>query len=411
MKITELRLNDIGKKALFFFVFFVPIFYFTNMNFGNATLRIGQEQAFQIGAVILYALVLLENIYLALFLLLSVATYLGHNFSGGNYLVNIVYGCIIYQVSYQIIDSKTISQAFKVVLWLVFLNIIWLILQNTGNELLFVEVSTQKLGNMNNVAMMGLKAMMGMFFALSIPIMAFFNPMIALLFFIPIWLSESSISIIAGVASLGFFIFLRLSRRWKTVVAILSMIAIFYTFQDSKANMMADRFDIWKITLRDAMQKPISGWGLDAFRNINLKEKTFNYFKNVPTNKSGHGIYIQETKQFLLPDDCKGSSGPIDPWDHPHNEYVSLFFEYGVLGVIIFLLLSRDMMRRFNRSDDALVCLAGFFISLLIISVAQFPFHLARIGVFIPVFLGAYYRITDDSIKLEQITKGVIYGE
>lgn len=400
----KLDMNQIAKKLLFAFIFFVPIFMFNQMNLGNFTLRMAQEEAFQLGAIILYAIILLENIYLSMFLILSVILYVTHHFSGGEYLTNIFYACIIYQISYKIIDAKNIEQVFRVILWLCFLNLVWMILQNLSFDPLFYDLSRPS-EVMKNVGFMGLKCFMGMFFVCALPFALYFSPIVGVLFLLPIGLSESSIAIIAAAVVLGIYAWWRLSKKDRIVFAILATVLIVlagaYTANDSKANMMTNRFSLWKMVLRDACKHPVTGWGLDSFRNISSDGyKNFKYFNNESNNEAFHAIYIPEYGKLQFPKNVEGKS--VAPWDNAHNEYVQLFLEFGIFSFVILLLFSRDIFRRFDINDKHVKSIFLFFIAIGIVSLAQFPFHVVRIGLLIPVMLGAYYKLTD--------TKENVYG-
>ena len=408
MTIKDLNLNDIGRKLLLVFIFIVPIFWAAKINAGFASLRLVQEQVFQLGAMVIYAVVLLENIYLAAFLILSVALYLIHDLCGGNYLVNILYGCLLYQVSYRTIDSKNVVQVFKVVLWLAFVNLVWMILQNLGVDLIFFDLSRP--GEvMNNVGFMGLKCFMGMLFVLILPFAIYFNIWVALLLLIPIGLSESSISIISAAIILIAHFWWKFRTKSRVIFIALmlffSTIAVLYTLNDSKANMMTDRFNLWKLTLKDALKEPFTGWGMDSFRNIGANgKKDFLYFKN-EQNVVFHGIYIPETGKFKLPKDQDFKGNIVHPWDSPHNEYIQILFEFGIFGLVLLLLIGVDIAKRFSSSDAKQRAIVLFLISFAVCSLAQFPAHVARLGVFLPVMLGIYYKLTDEIQKGE-----LLYG-
>ncbi len=409
MTIKDLKLNDIGKKLLLAFIFIVPIFWAAKINVGHSSIRLFQEQIFQIGALALYAIILLENVYLSAFILLSIVLYFTHYMCGDNYLVNIFYGCLIYQISYRVIDEDNVDQVFKTILWMGILNILWMILQNLGIDFIFHDLSRPN-AIMNNIGFMGLKCFMGMFFAFALPFALYFNPWIALLLLVPIGLSESSISMIASACVLIVYFWWSLSKKSKAifagVFALLVILAGAYTYKDSKMNMMTDRFNLWKIVLHDAFKKPVSGWGMDSFRNISADgEKDFNYFKN-EDNVAFRGIYIRETGQYIFPNEQMFKGNIVHPWDNPHNEFIQLLFEFGLFGVALLIFLGKDIISRFNYADQKQRAIILFFLSFLICSTAQFPLHVARLGLFLPVMLGIYYKLTDEEKKLGEALYG-----
>jgi len=395
MTLSNLSLKNLNLRLLLAFMAICPVFYYNGLMFGKSTLRIGQEQFFQLGATVLFSVVILENIYISLFVLLTVFLYAYYNFPpiGGTYLINIFFGAVLYQIAYKVVDRQNVAKFYNVLLWLAVLNIAWMALQFANFELIFVEYG--KGFNSDHVGMLGLKAFMGMFFAMCIPFMCRLNPWIAGLFFIPIYYSECAVAAVGGLAALGWHIW---NQNKKAAIAFLcaaSLLGAAYVYKDSKANMYTNRFSVWKESLRDAFKHPILGWGLDSFRNVG-DLKPFMYFTKDTDNECVK-FYLHKETQSLVPPKSLPPGTNVNPWDHPHNEYISLLYEFGLFGVLIFVLLVRDIKRRF-LNDEYVIPLIGFFITILIFSLGQFPFHVARIGYAIPIFLGVYYKLTEEEI-------------
>jgi len=141
--------------------------------------------------------------------------------------------------------------------------------------------------------------------------------------------------------------------------------------------MMTTRKGVWKKAMSDALIHPVKSWGLDSFRN-QTKMKKHIYVMNVTKNKEGQIIHA-------------------DIWDNPHNLYVSLLFEWGIISLFILGGLLRYYAIRFNRcvKSPNVVGLAGFLIVLLIVSIGQFPLFLARLACFI-VPAAALFEITTE---------------
>lgn len=305
----------------------------------------------------------------------------------------------MYEAAYRIINEDNIKMLFYFMIVFALINMAYMILQGFGWELLYQEFGKsgyqpQMLG------FMGLKAIMGVLFAISIPFFAFRYPVLSLGLFIPIYVSECSSAmggaIVAYLWQLWF-----LSKKWFCIaVGIMCIGGVIYAYHDSKAGMFTDRFDMWKVALRDAVKKPILGWGPDSFRCV-TPDKQFMYVKNVRTQKTFH-LDVRDVAEYdhTHKYDMKkyGSfmkeGDTLDPWDNPHNEYIKLFYEFGLPAVLILGFLAYDIKQRFAPLKY-LIPLVGFFLSLLVISVGWFPFELARIAIYIPIFLAAYYKLSD----------------
>ena len=413
MRLKDIRLNNVGIVSLLSFMALCPIFYDTAHKQQYGQLRLGQEQFYQLGATVLFAIVFLENIYLSLFLLWSIALYCYFNFPsiGGDYIQNIFWGLVLYQIAYKLINKDNVESVFKMVLVICALNMVWLALQLNHIDLIFLEEGKQ-IYTHDYVGLMGLKAFMGVFFALCLPIMAYFNPWLAVFFFIPIYLSDCSVAVLGGIASFIFTLWFKSKKLSLILILLLGIAGGLYVKRDvgSQGEMFVDRFSLWKVTMRDAFKHPFTGWGLDSFSHMG-DFKPFMYFKNARTNETrAVGIealrFHRETGQFPPMGTFVSKGDSINPWDNPHNEYVGLFYEFGLIGTLIILFMKRDMWMRFVPKPK-IIALAGFFISLAIISLGQFPLHVARTACYIPIFLGIYYKLTDED---NLIQRSIDYG-
>jgi hypothetical protein len=397
LKIRDINLNDIGQRAFLAFVFFTPLFFHAGLKLGNQMLRLGQEQFYQLGVTCLFAICLFQNTYLALSLLWVAFLYAYHSFPpmSGLYLMNLFMAGLLYEVAHCLTTKVIIDKLFKVLLWIGVINILYMAVQLFGFEWMFLT-HVDKVFASEPVGFFGLKAFMGMFFAALIPIACYYNPLIALLLFLPIFLSETSAAMAGGVVAYLFCLFYYARKFFIPAVCVLCILAGLYIANDSKANMMTDRFHLWRVSLTDAVKHPIVGWGPDSFRSLG-ESKPFVYFKNYRTNQSVACKFDKNTGTFVPPKGFRQGDEPMDPWDHPHNEFISIFYELGLIPIFILLCLLRDIQRRFRCMDNRQVAIVGYFLAILCLCVAHFPLHVARIGYLVPIMLGVYYKITERS--------------
>ncbi len=401
MTIKDISLKSVGLKVFCFFIAICPIFFYNSKVFGFQTLRIGQLQFYQLGVTVLFCVLMLENIYLSIFLLWSVALYAYYNFPpmSGAYVMNIFFGCLLYQMSYKLVNKHNLKYILNTLIAVCFLNVGWLVLQGINYELIFMDKGDYQ--TLHMCGFFGLKAFMGMFFAMCLPFLLSRNVWLAPTFLIPIYVSESSCAMIGAVAVLIWHLYQH-SRgvMKKTILCLLSTIILLagslYVYQDSHSGMFTARTNGWKVMLRDAFKHPFIGWGLDSFRNVG-KDKNFMYVKNDYTELTAKYTYHKETNRFIPPKDFIKQDVPYSFWDHPHNEYISLLYEFGLVPFFILAFLIRDVLKRFNRANRDHVALLGFFIAILVFGIGQFPMHVARIGYLVPVLLGAYYKITKET--------------
>ena len=157
MKIQDLNIKRINIWFLLAFIFIAPVFYYNGVNFGIQTLRISQEQFFQVGVTVL-SIFIIENIFVALFLALTVFLYFFFDFTGGNYLINVFMGCLLYQIVYKFIEKKEdVDMAFKAIMLVCLVNIVMMLFQVLDFDFIY-----NKKGILDPVGFMGIKAALGL---------------------------------------------------------------------------------------------------------------------------------------------------------------------------------------------------------------------------------------------------------
>lgn len=399
MTLTKINIKDFGWRTLMTFMMICPLYYNGLQIHGFKTMRMGHEQAFELGITVLFAIVFVENIWLAMFLVWSCFLYAYYNFPiiGGNYVTHIFLACILYQITYHLVNRKRVETVFKLVLILCGLNIAFCFLQKFGYDPLFMNV-VEKSMNIDPVGIMGIKAVSGVFSAISIPIALFFSPFLVIPIIPALIISDCSSAVAATVVSILFLTWHQSRKFFAYMLIPLSLAGCLYFAHDSKMNMMTDRVNVWKIALQDSLARPFVGMGLDSFRNVGAL-KPFLYFKNVADNKAVRMGYDKENKAWIPEGGkelAKYTDGQLhlDPWDNPHNLYVSIIYEFSIIGFLLFLGLLGDIWRRLYR-DPVVLTIFAIFIVYLVSSIGQFPFYLARTAHLAVIFLACYYKLTE----------------
>ena len=402
MTLSNLKPKNLGIWLLGLIMIMIPTQYYANPIFGPAASRVSQQQILQVVSLAMFAIFVLNNVSLSLFLLwtLFLYTYLEFPVPVGVMVLTILSGIIIYEVTYRIVNKENINRLFTFMLWIGAINLLYMAMQAWGWELLFSEQSAKGIYQNQLLGFMNLKAIMGILFAMIMPFMVFRFHKLALLLFVPLYVSECSVAMVAGIASYLWQIW-HVSRKWFLILISFMVIGGgMYAIHDSHAGMYTDRLNMWKVVLRDCVKRPIIGWGPDSFRCV-TPYKQFMYMKNVRTAETSQ-IDVRDLMEFKNTGNLHKKysnfiqdGDTLDPWDNPHNEYIMLFYEFGIIGVLILLYLIYDMKRRFTAMNPYLIPLSGFFIGLAIICTGQFPLHLARVGIYIPIFLACYYKLTE----------------
>lgn len=396
MRIKDLKIQNLGFIAYLVFFIVCPIFFYSGEFFGAKSLRLGQLQFFQLGITILFAVCFLENIYLGFFLGWCVFLYAFHKFlpPAGAYVMNVFLGCLLYQITYHFCNKDRFVLLMKCLVGLVILNVIMLGFQAAKSDFAY---NADMVGRFQTdlVGLMGLKAFMGMFFALMVPVVGYFNLKYAPLMFIPIYISDCTAAMLGGLVALIWCLWHRCRQFCVVLTLICLVFGGMYAWHDHKQNnMMQGRWNMWIAASNDAIKHPIVGWGLDSFRHYD-NGKNFMYFHNNRSKETQKYRFHQETNSFIPPKGFAQKGDFINPWDHPHNEYVSIFFMMGIVPFIILGFLINDIRRRFTPYKRELICCVGVFLCFALFSIGQFPFNVVRLGFYAPVFLGMYYKLTD----------------
>ena len=342
--------------------------------------RIAQQYFLQLGIMIIFGL-LLKNIWLTLFLWWTVFLFCFYKFNlGQEYLGNVYTGLMLYYLVKVGFKKEHITFFINAVLWVCFVNLVYMFCQVLNWDFVYrLQLISSKglegyASNNEPAGFMGFKACMGILMALCVPLLASRGNLSAKIacigLFLPLYLAKSSICVTGAIIGLLFVLWYQLKKiKWALIVIGLILGAFFYVWKvDMPMNMMPTRLSQWKMTLQDCILHPVTGWGLDSFRKITEQKK--------------HLYVIDPVKK----DD--GSMG-FSLWDNPHNMYISLFFEWGILGLFLLGGYLRQCGIWFQRAikEPNVIALTGFGLVVLIVSIAQFPFWLSRtVTIIVPAF-------------------------
>lgn len=398
MTLKSINIKDFGWRALMTFMMACPLYYNNLQVHGFKTMRMGHEQAFELGVTVLFGITFVENIWLAMFLIWSCFIYAYYNFPaiGGNYVMHLLFACILYQITYQLVNRKRIETVFKVILAICLINLIFTVMQVFGYDPIFMNLKDGVM-NFDPVGVMGIKAVSGVLSAISLPVALYFSPWLAIPIIPALIISDCSSAVAATVVSVLFLAYQQSRKLFTYMLIPVAFMGCLYFAHDSKMNMMSDRVNVWKATVKDGFQRPFVGWGLDSFRNIGAV-KPFMYFKNNADNSAIRMAYDSKTNSWIpeTPGYKKDLDGKlnVDPWDNPHNEYVGIFYEFGLVGFLIFFALLSDIRKRLYR-EPVVTTIFAVFLVYLVSSIGQFPFHLARTAHLSVILLACYYKLTE----------------
>lgn len=319
-----------------------------------------QQWGFMLGLMVIFGL-LLRNIWITLFLGWTVFLFAFFKFEIGLiYVTNIFFGCVLYYLVKVAFKKEHIGFFINAVLWFAVLNILYMAIQISGYDFVYEQIigtSLKKIPNFIPTGFMGQRQIAGAFLALCVPLLASRGSKMAILgalgLFIPLYLSQATLALWSGGIGLLFVLWYRIPRKiWLLIGALIISICVFYFIRVDQPDSL--RFKHWKVVLVSCVKHPVTGWGLDSFRNV-TSYKNFRY------------------KEAVGP-------GYMTWWDNPHNLIVSLFFEFGIVGIFLFGGYLRQCGIWFMRAvkEPDVIALGGFMLVVVILSQAHFVMFLAR---------------------------------
>lgn len=335
-----------------------------------------QQWGFMLGTMVIFGL-LLRNIWLTLFMGWSVFLFAFFKFETGLiYVTNIFFGCLIYYLVKIAFKKEHINFFINAVLWFALLNILYMVLQINNLDFIY-RYTAPDLRNLGQITantvptgFMGQRAVCGAFLALCVPLLASRRSKLAIVgalgLFIPIYICRASLALWAGGIGLIFVLWYKIPKTiWIVIVSIVVLLCGFYYLRVEHPGY--ERIAQWKNTLNDGMRHPVTGWGLDSFRNT-TSYKDFKYINSTRKIEQGTAVVW---------------------WDNPHNLLLSLFFEFGFIGLFLLGGYLRQCGIWFIKSvkDLNTIGLFGFIIVAGLLSQAHFILFLARTAVI--VIIGA----------------------
>ena len=320
---------------------------------------------------------LLDNWYLTLFLWWTVFLYLYFKGTiGWGYVNGILFGSVLYLLSKISFRKEHIGTFLNCVLWLGVVNLFYGIAQVCGYDFIFegaehlLRPKPDSLVIQAPCGFMGNTGIAAFFYAILVPIMASrqfkYASVFSLVFFIPIFFLHSSSAFVSAIIGLLFVMYYKI-RRLAWIALIVSLCIAGGVFITKFDPIGSERFSQWHAVMKDYAIHPVTGWGPDSFRHY-APHKPF--------------IYAYRGEKI-------GNTMTANAWDNPHNLYISILYEFGIVGMILFVLYLRKLTLRFKDviKEPNTLALSGILLVFLIFSIGGFPIFVARCAVIIvPTF-------------------------
>lgn len=350
------------------FLFTVPLYY-DALRSGTLAPRDQQWACYAVFAVVMLA-ALIKNIWVSLFLLLNVIHFFFIPNEYSEPQLYIVAVCSLIYYGFSTLEVKHYKWALVA---FTFLNALIAFTRVIKPEILiyFKEIPNGMLATA----------------AMITPLIASISPLFWVLGAIMVLLGKSLIPILAFLGGAGFCLW-HTKRKlfWITIPIIIPLMLFVSKFTRNDPNHMSEslrRTHVWQMVISKTLLSPWTGIGMGSFKQQRIlefykdgdfKSREFIQFKLCPENKPAVDEAIRKHT---------GHGWITAIWDNPHDEFIYVFFEYGIVGLVLIGGFIFTIFRRFNvqslHSNETIALMASF-IALLIFSTGHFPFYLARMN-------------------------------
>lgn len=386
---------------LFWFLIIAPTFYIA----GTDT-RMAQLEFFKIAIIALIAL-FHSNKWIGAFLGYAMFQLVFIHSDITKVIPNIFFGAVLYHFI-----TKCVRPSPKY-LWALYgvliLNIVWAVLQIYQIDPIFMMVDQQHQTIMTEFpGFFALPAFLGNYAAVVLPLSFTLSPVLFPFALIGLFFSKSSFSVLAAlVASLFYFWFRKRIVFW-VILLVFGCISAFYVINhDLPSGQFSRRLSAWKLITSQAFKSQFLGHGIGSYGTKYFVVETAPSLKNrlVSNNKQLLDFIAEEAKDKkewgvlnaisqINPDDFDDSyvmglknllqdhQMDYHIWDPAHNEFLQVFFDMGLVGILIIGGYIFDLFRRFLQygNDPIIYSLMAAFVAILIVSFGHFPFHIARLA-------------------------------
>lgn len=267
-------------------------------------------------------------------------------------ILNVFLGLVFYKTIIEYFDFKFLRTIAMTFFWILFANLVFCFLQYFNIDPIHKEISGTIVGFPQKVGLVRLSEHLGTLCAITAPLTAIISPVLLVVVLPLIYYSHTSAAVVSLIVALSFLIYRRLGFKWLLGFLLLTVsVGAFYILKyDMPGGSFGYRFTVWLMGLRQVM-------GTSLFMGL------------------GIGSWYQwgpQTRQLT-------NDIPLT-WLWAHNEYLQVLFELGVAGFVMVMVYIKNRFKDFEKAagNFELDCLFATFISLCLISILHFPFHLGR---------------------------------
>ena len=395
---------------LLLFIIFLPTFYV----FGK-DVRQMQMNFFQMSIFVLIALFHV-NRYIGLFLGWATFQFVFFpNIPNQSHMVqNIFFAAVLYHFIVKYADLESLKKYLWAFYGVMLLSCFWIALQ--ANQIDPLWVNSNQSAHVSSfiseyAGFFNLPQLMGNYVAAVTPFAFVLNPLLAGFALIALGCSKSTFAVIAALTASLFFYWFRKRIVFWIILLVFGTAGTFWVLKfDLPGGQFERRLNIWGTLLKTSFQKQFTGHGIGAYNSeyVFIESEATGKTQMVKDTKEllgflifqadklpsprrekllgiltkinpGEGLHLTKLNDFL-----RAESFAFNIWAEAHNEFLQVFFEFGIFGILILFGYFINLFRRFFmlglEKNKAALALASSVVAIIVISAAHFPFHLARIA-------------------------------
>jgi len=395
----NLKINNIKIDLILILIGICPIFFLSD-NLNALDILRNQRIMFFFVSCLLIIAACHANKFIGAFLMLSVAHHF--MFPSLEYFNTKMTFLLCGSLVYHFVKKDYKGENYKYVLLAVTTaTVVIATLQYFGKDIFFYA-------EMETPGLMILPGYMGQFCAIVAPVIATVHPAFLIIPIIGLALSKSIVSIGAFCVAMLFMAWFK-SRRLFVCLVILAILTMpFIAKRDYDSGEWFRRIQVWKMVSSRAARSPFIGKGIGNYKktlfmewhyrdvsrwfSVELKPENiaplYQKIREI-AEEGGFDTTRLDVHDTLLHrmDELRGKGLGSYVWDHPHCEYLLVYYEYGLLGFLILLCFIADIFRRFvyqdvptwrfgDNKDKQEIALMASFISILILCTVHFTLHL-----------------------------------
>ena len=283
---------------------------------------------------------------------------------------------------------KTLLQAIYL---LFFIQFGWLILQNFNLDPIF-DKSQDIYGNTftgkdDTVGFSGSHNQIGLFFAITAPLVFLVSPIFLIFNVIGVCLSTTSTALIALCSGcLVCSSFLSQLRRFRLIIFFLIGSNLFFMkYENIVFGALRERVALFNHSIKEIKS------GNALMRNQDNK------LRLVQTRKwegfgLGNFMSISPLTQWQFMEKGDHGQWPAHRYEHMHNDYLEIFYEMGICGFIAVILLVLNFIWSFIKAKKTPMLIVSFscIVAQLVCAMGIYTIYTAISGMLLIVFYGIY---------------------